>query len=289
MSAGADAAAVADLVDTHCHLVILAERGLLDEALESCVSGGVSQLVTVGLDVDDSDRNRELAEAHAGVWFTVGWHPHTRHAPDAVELTALRELLDHPRAVAVGEIGLDWFWRPGYHEVPKEVQVASLRAMLELAADADKPVVIHDRDAHEDTLDALRAGLRPPAAEDPLASPRGVLHCFSGDAAMAREAAQLGMVASFAGTVTFPRSEGIQEAAREVDAAGFVVETDSPFLAPVPHRGRPNVPGYVAATCAAVARLRDIEPAAAAQQSTATARRLFTLPAPSGDGRVGGR
>jgi TatD DNase family protein len=277
-----------ELIDTHCHLVLLQERGLLGAALESAAEAGVTQIVTVGLDVDDSDQNREIAERTPGVWFTVGWHPHTPTVPGTVELAALRELLDHPRAVAVGEIGLDWFWRPGYHEVPPEVQTASMRAMLELAADARKPVVVHDRDAHADTLDALRAGLRPADGADPLAEPVGVLHCFSADAEMARDAARLGMVASFAGTVTFPRSEGIQAAARDVADTGFVVETDAPFLAPVPHRGRPNVPGYVAATLAAVARLRGIEHGEAARLSTATARRLFGLPAARGADRVRG-
>ena len=281
MTAG-DGDAAGELVDTHCHLVLLRERGLLAAALESAEAAGVTQIVTVGLDVDDSDQNRMIAESYPGVWFTVGWHPHTAHSPDAAELSALRELLAHPRAVAVGEIGLDWYWRPGYHEVPPEVQTASLRAMLELAADARKPVIVHDREAHDDTLSALRAGLRPVEGGDPLDEPRGVLHCFSGDASMAAEAARLGMVASFAGTITFPRSEGIQAAARGVDTRGWVVETDAPFLAPVPHRGRPNVPGYVAATAAAVAQLRGIDAVEAAAQSTTNARRLFALPPAAG-------
>ncbi|HET9052447.1 MAG TPA: TatD family hydrolase, partial [Candidatus Dormibacteraeota bacterium] len=174
--AGADEATRPELIDTHCHLVLLRERGLLGEALESAAAAGVTEIVSVGLDLEDSDANRRIAEETAGVWFTVGWHPTTPRAPDHAELDALRELLAHPRAVAVGEIGLDWFWRPGYHEVPPEVQQASMRAMLELAADAGRPVVVHDRDAHSDVLDTLRAGLRPPEKGDPLSSPRGVLH-----------------------------------------------------------------------------------------------------------------
>src|SRR5205807_255161 len=155
--------------------------------------------------------------------------------------------------VGVGEIlfprlGRDWYWRPGYHEVPPEVQRRSLRLMLELAATRAKPIVIHDRDAHDDVL----AELRGVAA---TVSPRGVMHCFSGDAALARAAAGLEMVCSFAGTVTYPRTDGIREAARTVAAGGYVVETDAPFLAPVPHRGRTNQPAYVAATAAAVAGL----------------------------------
>jgi TatD DNase family protein len=218
------------------------------------------------------------------VFFTVGWHPHEKAAPDAAQLRSLEELLGHPRAVAVGEIGLDWFWRPGYHEVAPEVQRRSMRLMLELAAAHGKPVVIHDRDAHEDVVAELRDAFGGGELTD-----RGVLHCFSGDAALARTAGELGMVCSFAGTVTYPRTDGIREAARSVGEGGYVVETDAPFLAPVPHRGRPNQPAYVAATAAAVAGLRGEPTAEVARSATATARRLFGLPDPAGGDHLGGR
>jgi TatD DNase family protein len=272
------------LVDTHCHLVLLDERGLLEEVLGAAAAAGVEQIVSVGLNVEDSDLNRELAERYPGVFFTVGWHPHEKAAPDAAQLRSLEELLGHPRAVAVGEIGLDWFWRPGYHEVAPEVQRRSMRLMLELAAAHGKPVVIHDRDAHEDVVAELRDAFGGGELTD-----RGVLHCFSGDAALARTAGELGMVCSFAGTVTYPRTDGIREAARSVGEGGYVVETDAPFLAPVPHRGRPNQPAYVAATAAAVAGLRGEPTAEVARSATATARRLFGLPDPAGGDHLGGR
>lgn len=270
------------LVDTHCHLVLLDERGMLDEALGEAAAAGVEQIVSVGLNVEDSDRNRELAERLPGVFFTVGWHPHEKAPPDGAQLRALEELLAHPLAVAVGEIGLDWYWRPGYHEVPPEVQRQSLRLMLELAATHEKPIVVHDRDAHDDVVAELRAAPGP-------RTPRGVLHCFSGDAALARAAAELEMICSFAGTVTYPRTHGIREAARTVADGGYVVETDAPFLAPVPHRGRPNQPAYVAATAAAVADLRGEAAADVAESASATARRLFGLPDPGGGDHLGGR
>jgi TatD DNase family protein len=270
------------LVDTHCHLALLEDRGLLAEGLESAAAAGVEQIVTIGLDVDDSDRNRQLAERYRGVFFTVGWHPHQPSPPDAHQLAALDELLGHPRAVAVGEIGLDTYWRPGYHDTPIDVQRHSLRLMLELAAEHRKPVVIHDRDAHAEILEELTAWSNGGGING---RPLGVLHCFSGDAEFAARAVALGMVCSFAGTVTFPRSEPIQDAARQLDGGALVVETDAPFLAPVPHRGRANLPGYVAATAAAVARLRGSEVAALAEQTTANARHLFSLPDPAaGDG-----
>jgi TatD DNase family protein len=140
--------------------------------------------------------------------------------------------------------------------------------MLDLASAHGKPVVVHDRDAHVEVLAALTA--RPEV--------RGVMHCFSGDATFAQRCVAAGMVVSFAGIITFARSEPQQAAARAVGDADYVVETDSPFLAPVPHRGRPNLPGYVAATAAAVAALRGVDEQAVRAQSTATARRLFDLP-----------
>ena len=250
---------------------------MLDEALQSAAEQGVEQIVTVGISLDDSDGNRRIAEAHPGVFFTVGWHPHEKTSPDAAQMRALDELLRHPRAVAVGEIGLDRYWRPGYHEVPMEVQRRSMRAMLELAVEHGKPVVVHDRDAHEDVL----------AAIDEVPGVRGVMHCFSGDAAFARECVARGFVCSFAGVVTFPRSEGIQEAAATIGDDCVLVETDAPFLAPVPYRGRTNLPGYVAATCAAVARLRNADAASVARSSAANARHLFALPEPAGGDVVG--
>jgi TatD DNase family protein len=259
------------LVDTHCHLVLLEERGLLAAALEGAARAGVNEIISVGLNLDDSERNRQIAENHPGVYFTCGWHPHEPASPDPRQLDALGELLRHPKALAVGEVGLDLFFRPGYHEVPLDIQQRSLRAMLELARDAGKPVLIHDRDAHEEVLSAV--------GEVP--GSRGVMHCFSGDAAFARRCATSGFIASFSGIVTFPRSEGIQDAARTVEDDGFVVETDAPFLSPAPERGKPNLPERVAITAAAVARLRGASVAEVRAATTRTAHRVLGIPAPN--------
>ena len=181
------------------------------------------------------------------------------------------KLLRHPKAVAVGEIGLDLFFRPGYHEVPLEIQERSLRSMLELAHDAAKPVLVHDRDAHAEVLAAVQR----------IPGTHGLMHCFSGDAAHARRCADIGFVASFSGIVTFPRSEPIQDAARTVAPDGFVVETDSPFLSPAPERGKPNLPERVAITAAGVARLRGVTVEEVRAATTRTARRVLSLPAPA--------
>ncbi len=258
------------LVDTHCHLQLLAERGgrgAVEEALAGAATAGVEQVVCAGLNVEDSDRCREIAEAHQGVFFTAGWHPHERVAPDTFQLRAIEELLAHPRAVGVGEIGLDQYWRPGYHETPIEVQLRAFHCMLEMARAHSLPAVVHDREAHREVL----------AAIDRVPGVTGVMHCMSGDAEHAGRSRQRGFLVSFAGTVTFPRSEPIREAARTVAADGYVVETDTPFLAPVPHRGRGNTPAFLPATAAVLATLRASDLGTVARETTANARRLFGL------------
>ncbi len=266
------------LVDTHCHLQLVAEREgaeALDRALEAAAGAGVEQVVCVGLNLDDSDRCRQLAEAHPGVFFTVGWHPHERAAPDAAQLRGLEELISHPRAVGVGEIGLDQYWRAGYHDTPLEVQRRSFQLMLELARAHSLPAVVHDRESHPEVL----------AAIDAVPGVRGVMHCMSGDGEHARSSRGRGFLVSFAGNVTYRRSQPIQEAARTVDADGYVVETDSPFLSPVPHRGRPNTPAHLPATATAVAAIRGCSPSLVAEETTRNARRLFDL---AGRDRLGG-
>jgi TatD DNase family protein len=257
-----------ELIDTHCHPVLLREEGLLDTAWESCAAEGVTQVIAIGLNVEDSDRNREIAEAHPGVFFTVGWHPQEKTSPDAKQLAALDELLRHPRAVGVGEIGLDYFFRPGYHETTVETQQRSLEMMMELARTHNKPAVIHSRDAHDATVDALK---RHPDVG-------GVMHCFSGDRAFGEACIDAGYVLSFSGIVSFSTAKDIQSAAAAVPATKYLVETDAPFLAPVPMRGKRNLPGYVAHTARAVAKLRDEDFETVALASTTNARRVFSLP-----------
>ena len=259
----------APLVDTHCHLALLDERGLLQQALEGAAAAGVEAIVTIGVDLDDSERNREIAEAHEGVWFAVGWDPQQPRPPDAAETAALAALLRHPRAVAVGEVGLDLLFRPGVHETPLEVQRRSLRIMLELAAEQRKPVVVHDRDAHAQVLEAL-AG---------VPSVTGLMHCFTGDAAHMRRCVERGFAVSFSGIVTFPSARDIQDAARSVPPDMYVVETDAPFLTPVPHRGTVNLPERVADTAAHVAGLRGADVDVVRAQTTANARRILGVAA----------
>ena len=255
------------LVDTHCHLALLEEESDLSEVLSGARAAGVEQIVSVGLNLPDSRRNHAIAAAHRGVFFTVGWHPHESNPPTETELADLAELARNPRAVAIGEIGLDLYFRAGYHETPLATQVASIRSMYELARELRLPVLLHDRDAHDEILGVIRS----------FPDVRGVMHCFSGDAALARECIDAGYLISFSGIVTFPRTEALREAARLVDSEHLVVETDSPFLAPVPHRGRRNRPAYVADTARFLAELRGEEFQLLAENSTRAAQALFGL------------
>jgi TatD DNase family protein len=253
------------LIDTHCHLVLLREQGLLQRALEGAQQARITHIVTVGVSLDDSDANREIAEDNPEVWFTVGWDPQQAAPPDAAERAALGELLRHPKAVAVGEVGLDYDFRPGYHETPADVQQQSFHTMLELALEHRKPVVVHDRDAHDDVLKAIRE----------VPGSRGVMHCFTGNAEHAKRCVDAGFVVSFSGIVTFRNAEEIRGAARAVGDSDFVVETDAPFLTPEPHRGTVNLPERVRDTARRLTALRDDDEAQLCRRTSETAQRLF--------------
>jgi TatD DNase family protein len=235
------------LIDAHCHLDELEKRGVgAAGVVERAHLAGVHQIVTSGDGLADSWAASHLADAYPEVFFTVGWHPVNPLPPSDSELSQMRELLGHPKAVAVGEVGLDYFFRPGYLETPPEIQRRVFSSMLELAADLSKPVVIHQRRAHADLLMLLDAG----------PSVTGVLHCFSGDRAFAGEAVARGLYCSFAGNVTFKSARALQEAARAVPSDRLLVETDAPFLAPEPHRGQSSEPAMVRATAQWLAVLR---------------------------------
>ncbi|HEY6537835.1 MAG TPA: TatD family hydrolase [Candidatus Dormibacteraeota bacterium] len=235
------------LIDAHCHLDLVESRGMaLADVLERAHSAGVHQLVTSGDGLPESRAGRALAERFAEVYFTVGWHPINPGPPGAADLIEIKELLAHPKALALGEVGLDYFLRPGYLETPIAIQRSVFSSMLELAAEVGKPVVIHQRQAAADLLELLDAG--PPVT--------AILHCFSGDLGFAKEAARRGLYCSFAGNVTFKSARELQEAARAVPSEFLLVETDAPFLAPEPHRGQPSEPAMVRATAQWLALIR---------------------------------
>ena len=224
-------------------------------------------MINIGL---GPDNKAVLARAgqHPEVFATLGWHPHEKQPPDDDELVIMLSLAADPRVVAIGEVGLDYHWREGYHEVPPDVQKESFRRMLQLARRAGLPVVVHSRDAHQDTLDRL----------DDFSDIPIVMHAFSGDADHARECISRGIVLSIAGPVTYPSAGALREAVEAVPAESLLVETDAPFLPPQPWRGTPNRPHMMVETAAAVARIKGLSLEDFAAISTRNADRVFRFP-----------
>jgi len=248
------------VIDTHAHLDACPDPP--EVLVARARAAGVRRIVTIGTGVDSSRAALALAEREEGVFAAVGIDPHRAADPDAERLDELRELLGHERAVAVGETGLDH-----YHDIASPGrQHALFEAQLALAAELGKPVVIHSRDADEATVSTL--------------APFGgtvVLHCFSSPGLLPA-ALERGYYVSFAGNVTYPRAGDLREAAACVPADRILAETDSPYLAPQPHRGRPNEPAFVVHTVAALAEARGEAPAELAASIEANAARAFSLP-----------
>jgi len=247
------------VIDTHAHLTSLEDA---DEAIARAAEAGVRRILTVGTSVEDCRRAISLVERHEGVFAILGLHPHEAGTATADDLVALRDLLAHPNAVAVGETGLDWF----RDYAPREDQLRLFAAELELAAELGKPAVIHTRAADDDTL----AGLADHTGSV-------VLHCFSSPRLLPT-ALERGWYVSFAGNATFPKAVDLRLAATQVPAERILAETDSPYLAPQPVRGKPNEPANVVHTLAALAQARGEEPAELEQQVERNAAECFSLP-----------
>ena len=247
-------------VDSHCHVHDLRIPDGTDAAVEAAASAGVTTLITVGCDRATSEAAVEVAAAHARVYATVGLHPHD--ASNGVD--TIIDLIDTPGIVAVGEAGLDYF----YDHSPREAQREAFAAQIQLAHQHDLPLVIHTRDAWEDTFDVLDAEGTPADT---------VFHCFTGGPDEATAALDRGALLSFSGIVTFKGAPEVQAAARLCPLDRMLVETDSPYLAPVPHRGQPNRPAWVPHVGQFVADLRDVPVDAIATATSDNARRVFRL------------
>ena len=233
--------------------------------LERATAAGVAGMVTISTRLAQAEALTALAAAHPGlIWATVGTHPHSAGETAVAAPAAIAALAAAPCVVGIGESGLDYF----YEHSPREVQQESFRAHIRAARMAGVPLVIHTRDADADTARILREE----RADGPVAF---LLHCFSSGRALAEEAVATGGAISFSGMLTFPKSNELREIARDLPADRLLVETDAPFLAPVPHRGGRNEPSYVAHTAARLAELRGVSLEALAEQTTANFRRLF--------------
>jgi TatD DNase family protein len=233
------------LIDSHAHIYYRDYADDFEQMLQRAAEAGVAAMLVVGTDLESSRQSVELAEKYPQLYASVGIHPHdaggvTEQCYDEIRSLALAS----PKVVAIGEIGLD-FYRD---RSPRDEQVRVFRRLLQLARELDKPVIVHDRDAHQEVLACLREE----------GGGRGVLHCFSGDSAMAAEAIAMGFYISIPGTVTYPANEALREVVRAVSIDRMLVETDCPYLSPVPHRGKRNEPAYVRLAAERVAEVKGL-------------------------------
>jgi TatD DNase family protein len=258
------------LIDSHCHLDSDQFDADRDAVVERALAAGVEQMVAIGTGEGppDLEAGMRLADRYPCFYATVGIHPHDASKAMGDTYTRLAELLRHPKVIAMGEMGLDYH----YDHSPREVQRSVFIEQMRIARDAGKPIVIHTREAWDDTIALIQQHWVPagPAAK-PLG---GIMHCFSGGATEAAQALALGFYLSFGGVVTFPKASNIQEAARCAPADRILIETDAPFLAPVPKRGKRNEPAFVVETARKLAELRGETLDAVAAATSANFRRL---------------
>lgn len=253
------------LTDSHCHLDDQQFDPDREATIERAFAAGVETLLAVGSGdgPPDLEAGIRLAERYAAIQATVGIHPHDARKADPAALRRLAELSAHPKVVALGEVGLDYH----YDLSPRETQRAVFADQLRIARDARLPIVIHTREAWEDTMRLLEEHWTG-------SSLGGIMHCFSGGPDEARRVLAMGFHVSFAGIVTFPKAVEIQRAARVVPIDRILIETDAPYLAPVPHRGKRNEPAFVAHTARRLAELRGEPLETLAEATTANFRKL---------------
>jgi TatD DNase family protein len=256
------------LFDTHAHIDFPEYEGDAEGVLRRAAAEGVRALVNIGTDAASSRRSIELARRFPQVWAAVGVHPHDSAGGAAAAIAEVARLLDEPRVVALGEFGLDHF----KDYAPRADQEQACRAQLRLAQDRGVPMVIHCRDAHGAFLDLLRS--------EGIASVRGVMHCWSGGPAELDRFLELGFHVSLAGPVTYPNAARLREAAARVPDDRLLLETDCPFLAPQPVRGKRNEPAFVRFTAEKVAELRGRTLEELAALTTGNACRFFGIPLP---------
>jgi TatD DNase family protein len=253
------------LVDSHAHLEMPEFKKDLEEVILRAKKSGVEYIFTVGTEKRDWKRALEISHSHPGVYAILGVHPHNAKEIDDRTYPVLRELCRDERVKAYGEIGLDFF----RNHSPREVQIRGFREQIALARELHLPIVIHDRDAHEETLDILKS--------EKAEALGGIIHCFSGDYRMAKECLDMGFYISVPGTITFKNAGDFQEIVRKLPLESLLIETDAPFLAPIPFRGKRNEPGFVRHMAQKIAELKKISFEKVAEVTTANALRVFKV------------
>ena len=253
------------LVDSHCHLDYLERDGDLEDAIARARTADISTMVTICTKVTEFPVVRRIAERFDDVWCTVGIHPHEAAAEPEVTVEQLVELARHPKVIGIGETGLDYF----YEHSPRADQQRSFRTHIAAARALQMPLIVHTRDADEDTLDILQD-------EYGKGSYPGLIHCYSTSPEVADKSIEMGFYISVAGILTFKSAEELQRTVARLPMDRLLVETDAPYLAPVPKRGKRNEPSYVTFTAARMAELKELSPDAVAERTTENFFRLFT-------------
>jgi TatD DNase family protein len=256
---------VPELIDTHAHLNDSRFSQDLSDVIERAADAGVSTIINVGFDLESSRVAVDLTQEYTSVFAAVGVHPHDAGRVGPGWLDKIRSMAAEKKVVAIGEIGLDYY----YNHSSAQAQETAFREQIRLAKELGLPVIIHDRDAHEEVLNILR--------DEQAWEAGGVFHCFSGDISFARKCLDLGFYISLAGPVTFKNAGDLQAVATEIPSERLLIETDSPYLAPVPYRGKRNEPAHVATIAAQVAKLRGENIQEFAAKTSNNARRLFSL------------
>src|SRR5712691_4191055 len=250
------------LGDSHCHLDFPDFEAEREAVIGRARAAGVETMLTIGTRLDQFDGVRAIAEANDGIWCSVGAHPHEAADHAALIAEQLVALSGHPKVVGIGETGLDFH----YDLSPRDIQERVFRAHIAASHVSGLPLIIHAREADQEIARILEEKRPPP----------GVLHCFSSGRALAETALDLGFYVSISGIVTFRNAEDLRAIVRDLPLDRLLVETDAPYLSPVPYRGKRNEPAYVAATAAAVARLKELDPAEFAAATTENFFRLFS-------------
>ncbi len=253
------------LIDSHCHLDYPGLIEDIDSVVARAGEAGVGMMLTISTSLEGFPRVRAIAEQYENIYCTVGVHPHEAEKEPETVADQLIELSQHPRVVGIGETGLDYF----YEHSPREVQQQVFREHIKAARITDLPLIVHTRDADDDTVRILSEEMERGAYP-------GLIHCFSATQQLAERAVDLGLYISISGIATFKRAEDLRETVKSVPLERLLVETDAPYLAPVPFRGKTNEPSYVVHTAATVAELKEVSDTALAQTTTDNFFRLFT-------------
>jgi TatD DNase family protein len=253
------------LIDSHAHLEMPEFKKDLEEVIQRAKTSGVQYIFTVGTEKKDWSRALEIAHLHPSVYAILGVHPHNAREIDEETYPTLRKLCTDQKVRAYGEIGLDFYRNLS----PREVQLKRFREQIQLAREIGLPIVVHDREAHKETLEILKSEKAEECG--------GIIHCFSGDYAMAKACIEIGFFISIPGSITFKTAERFQEVVKQIPLESLLIETDAPFLAPVPFRGKRNEPSYVRYTAQKVAEIKKVSLEKVAEVTTENALHVYRL------------